>query len=134
MKRQKNMNEERWNAVREFYMSSFGISPELVDLMASNEILLMCVSGSSNTSISKLLNIDEEAVSEIVSTIFDFPGFSTDLEFSPYSIYKEDNSFISFAGSIVEIEEDTGIEKIELMYNNCKIYSEIEERLDSDWV
>ena len=141
------MNELRWNAVRQFYMESFGISPDLVDLMASNEILLMCVSGSSNCSISRILNIDEESINEIISTIFDFDGWEEDLEFSPYHIYEQDESNIAFIGSIVDLFIGTGrvnlskpnkgsitIEEIDLMYRICTIYRSIEDKLEKEWV
>jgi len=129
------MNEKRWQAVRQFYMESFGIAPELVDLMASNEILLMCVSGSSNNSISTILNIDIDAISEILEAILSFPGWEKDLEYSPYSIYKKDSDYISFVGSIRESDDsdDTTIDTINIMYNNCKIYESIEERLEINW-
>lgn len=133
------MNEKKWNAVRQFYMDSFGISPELVDLMASNEVLLMCVSGSSNESISVILNIDMGDVREILDTILNFSGWETDLEYSPFKIYEEDNEYISFVGSIVEINfaskgnPELDIDEINTMYFNCKTYASIEERLSVGW-
>jgi hypothetical protein len=132
------MNEERWNAVRQFYMESFGIAPELVDLMASNEVLLMCVSGSSTPAISRLLNIDEESVSEILTTIFDFPGWAYDLDYSPYNLYREDPTYLSFVGAIreqmdVRHDFDVGIEEIDTMFSLCEIYARIEERLEMEW-
>ena len=132
------MNEERWNLVRQFYMDSFGVSPELVDLMASNEILLMCVSGASNSSISRILNIDMEDVQDIISTILNFKGWEDDLEFCPYRIYQEDNEYISFVGSIAELIEhfvltEWDIDDINTMYFNCQIYSEIEDKLEVGW-
>ena len=131
------MNEVKWETVRQFYMESFGIAPELVDLMASNEILLMCVSGSSNESISRILNVDKESVAEILDVILTFPGWEKDLDFSPYRIFKEDSSFIGFTGQVLETigPEDAGInlQTIKIMYNNCKIYESIEEKLEIGW-
>jgi hypothetical protein len=133
------MNEKRWDAVRQFYMESFGISPELVDLMASNEILLMCVSGASNSSISRILNIDKDAVEEILLTIFSFNGWEDDIEFSPYGIYQADPSYISFVGSIADlnmefnVEPNLDIDEINTMYFNCKTYSEIEDKMEVGW-
>jgi hypothetical protein len=134
------MNEERWNAVRKFYMDNFNITPELVDLMASNDVLLMCVSGSSNSSISKILDIDEATVAEIIHTVFNFSGWGSDIELNPYNLYKDDSSYISFVGSVVDLNLEfnlnpaLGIEQINTMYFNCLIYSEIEDKLDKEWV
>jgi hypothetical protein len=121
-------------------MESFGIAPELVDLMASNEILLLCVSGSSNTSISNLLNIEEDAVKDIITTIFDFDGWKEDLEFSPYRIFEESESYLAFVGTIAElrsefnVEPNITIDDINVMYLNCQTYSRIEDQLEQGWV
>jgi len=132
------MNEKRWEVVRQFYMESFGIVPELVDLMASNEILLMCVSGSSNSSMSKILNIDEDSISEIILTIFDFSGWKEDLDINPLHVYEQDNSYISFVGAIAETrigkETTITISDIDLMFRICEIYKSIEEKLEIGWV
>lgn len=129
------MNEKRWNLVRQFYMDSFGISPELVDLMASNDILLMSVSGSANKSISTILNIDEDAIKEILSTILSFDGWTKDLEFNPLKIYEQDHSYLAFVGSIAELAiPGITISDIILMYSMCTLYSEIESKLETDWI
>lgn len=134
------MNDDKWNIVRQFYMESFGISPDVVDLMASNDILLMCVSGSSTSSISRILDIDEHAVSEIIDTVFSFSGWDSDIEFNPYKIYKEDKEYISFVGSIVDLNIEfkinpaLEIKDINTMYANCEIYSTIEDKLDKEWI
>ena len=136
---QEKWNEKKWKAVRQFYMDSFGIAPELVDLMASNEILLMSVSGASNKSISRILNIDETSIGEILLTVFDFAGWKEDLFFSPYRLYEIDRSLVGFIVLVKDTNElsnltNIGIEDIEIMYNMCSIYSEIESRLDTDWI
>ena len=130
------MNEKKWNNIRQFYMESFGIAPELVDLMASNEVVLMCVSGSSNESISSILNMDIESISEILDVILSFSGWTKDLEFNPYNYYKEDSTLIGFIGSIREACSDDTItlDIITTMYNICKTYDQIEGTLDRDWV
>lgn len=135
------MNEKRWNVVRQFYMDSFGIAPELVDLMACNDVLLMCVSGSSNYSISRLLNIDDVAILEILSTVLNFNGWKEDLPFNPYACYVSlpsvvgNSLYSSFRNEVIIVFGPHIIEgDIDIMYRVCKIYSEIEAKLDRDWI
>lgn len=96
----------------------------------------MCVSGSSNESISKILNIDIDAISDILSVILNFNGWTSDLDYSPYSVYKEDPDHVAFVGTVVETHMPgwISINEMDLAYSLCKIYSEIEDKLDQDWV
>lgn len=133
------MNEERWNLIRDFYVSNFGVSPELVDLMASNDILLMCVSGSSNTSISKVLNIDEKSIKEIISLVLDFDGWTQDLDLNPYSIFNNIALmgrilFRDFKIEIMSVAPHTKISEMEIMYRVCRVYDKISTKLDREWV
>jgi hypothetical protein len=135
------MNEKRWNAVRQFYMESFGVAPELVDLMACNDVLVMCVSGSSNDSISRVLNMDDTSILEILTTVLDFRGWREDLPFNPYAYYRSlpsirgNSLYSSFREEVIIMFGPHIIEgDICEMYRICKTYCAIEERLERDWI
>ena len=83
------MDKDKWNEIKQFYVDSFGISPELVDLLADNDIITMCVSGSSNATISKNLDIEVESVNTVILTILDFTGWKYDMSINPLSIYND---------------------------------------------
>jgi hypothetical protein len=134
------MNEKRWNAVRQFYVESFGINPDVVDLMASNEILLMCVSGASNRSISLTLNMDESDVQEIISTILDFSGWTVDLDVNPLKIYSSLGYKGGYRRFTAFYDEMTKLyftviddKKIQTMFRTCRVYEQIAQRLDAEW-
>lgn len=138
------MNEEnQWKTIKEFYYINFSIAPELVDLMASNDILIMCVSGASNNSISVILDVDMESVHEVVESVLGFDGWADDLLINPFSIY---NLLLSHSGKrgfemFKEFEsmvDDNPLsivtdDDIKTMFRICKIYSEIESLLDIEW-
>ena len=137
------MKEEKWNDVRQFYMSSFGISPKLVDLLADNDILTMCVSGSSNSTISKSLDIDIESVNEVVLNILDFTGWKYDMSMNPLSIYNDlavsKNKggyplFKEFDAVITKKDPGIGDKDRKTMFRLCKLYDSISSRLDKGWV
>jgi hypothetical protein len=107
------MNEERWKVIRQFYMDTFGISPDLVDLLADKDILTMCVSGASNRSISTALDIEEEDVKKVIQAIFDFNGWEKDLSINPL---------------ILNDVLDKGILEMIATYNK------ISERIDKEWI
>jgi len=133
------MENPIWEKVRTFYSDNFGLSENLVDLMASSDILLMCVSGSSNDSISRLLNVDEESVTEVVKQVLEFDGWAIDLPLNPYSIFTvlaNDGKvlFRPFRDEIVLVfgtllSEDS----IKTMFRICRIYDKIERKLERDW-
>ena len=110
------MNEEKWIVIKQFYLDNFNIPGDLVDLLADSNILTMCVSGSSNESISKLLDIDIESVKQIIKSVFEFDGWEKDLDINPLSTNTRpedlDDNILRMLG----------------------IYDKIMERLDRWWV
>lgn len=136
------MKESQWNEIKEFYKERFGINPEIVDLMASNDVLLMSVSGSSNKSISTLLDIDESYVKDILSTVLDFEGWDTDLSISPYLIYERLSNatsksgyplFREFTEEISVIHDFDSVDSLKTMFRICRIYDKISELIDKEW-
>ena len=111
------MVNEVWEDIKEFYNNEFGISPELVDVMSSLEILVMCVSGYSNATISKTLSISEREVSSVIRNYLRFDGFSTDLKYSPIREYGTNRDSLE-----PEIK------------NACDLYSILESLLDENWI
>ena len=137
------MKEEKWNEIKQFYMNSFGISPELVDLLADNDILVMCVSGSSNATISRNLDIEIESINTIILTILDFTGWKYDMGINPLSIYN-DLAFVKNKGGyplfkefdavITKKDPSIGEKDRKTMFRVCKLYDSISSRLDKEWV
>lgn len=127
-----------WEDVKSFYTETFKVSPELVDLVAISDVLLMSVSGSSNTSISKFLDLDTQVVEEILDTALGFKGWENDLEFNPYQIY----AFLKNIDSVTEPNfkrECLAIlglpnATVHLIFHLCKQYSDIEERIGEEWI
>ena len=138
------MKEEKWNEIKQFYLDSFGISPDLVDLLADNDILVMCASGSSNKSISAHLDIDIRSIKEIIQSVYSFPGWEEDIEFNPLQIFNElldsgDYLFGDFKSSVTDQIDNFGLEPIRtgglrIMFRVCKLYESISERLEKEWV
>jgi hypothetical protein len=137
------MNKEKWDEIKQFYMDNFGISPDLVDLLADNDIITLCASGSSNDSISVSLDIDRSAIDTIILNVFDFTGWKYDLDVNPLNIYN-DLAFIKNKGGYplykdfrdVVSKKDSTIKDIDIktMFRLCKLYNSISTRLDREWV
>jgi hypothetical protein len=132
------MNSD-WESVKRFYVEQFGVDPELVDMVAMGDVLLLSVSGSSNSSISKFLNIDKKVVKEILDTVLDFEGWKEDIEINPYSIFtnllrNNQLNSSSFVREINSIERNIKMEDISKMYRICSIFCTIERRIDQEWV
>jgi hypothetical protein len=137
------MDKDRWNEIKQFYVDSFGISPELVDLLADNDIITMCVSGSSNDSISISLDIDRKTIDDITLSILDFTGWKYDMSINPLSIYN-DLAFIKNKGGyplfkefddvVTKKDPSIGEKDRKTMFRLCKLYDSISSRLDKGWV
>lgn len=134
------MTEKTWEILRNFYKDNFGINPDVVDLVASNDILLMSVSGSSNHSISVMLDVDESVIVDVLRTVLDFDGWGDDLLTNPYytfsylcnmgkTLFKDfRNEVVSTFGTTVKDAD------IQTMFRVCRTYDKISERLEREWV
>ena len=128
-----------WEDVKRFYVKEFGVDPKLVDLVAMSDILLLSVSGSSNMSISRFLNVDQETVKEILSIVLEFSGWENDLDLNPYSIFINllQNDQLTSANFVRETNSVNGLQKIDQvqqMFRVCSLYSDIERRIDQEWI
>lgn len=136
------MNEQTWNEIKKFYKEVFGIDEELVELMACDNVLLMCASGSSNPSIAHTLELDIGSVNEIISRIFGFEGWQVDLPFNPYRLFNDlvtngKALFADFKQAAVYLMSLRGLvmtdSYIEIMFRICRVYSNIERDLEREW-
>ena len=133
------MNDTSWQVVKEFYMKSFGFPEGLIEVVANYDILLMCVSGSSNLSISKFFNTSLNDVESAVKEYLNFSGWYSDLSFNPYSIYvsmiKTDEIYNldTFTHEIKLIDSSLDVDIIIEIYRICSLFYRLEDRLNTEW-
>lgn len=133
------MREEGWKHLKQFYRESFGISEDVVDLLACNDVLLLCASGSSTDSISKALDIDLSDIKDILLTVFDFQGWKIDLDFNPYSVFcylhnMDRYSYKDFSNEVTPISSLKDENSIATMFRICVVYEGISLKLDKEWI
>ena len=129
---------DTWSTVKEFYNESFGFPEGLVELVAVSDVLLMCVSGSSNETIAKFFDMSIEEIELIIKEYLNFNGWRIDLDFNPYSIYTElvNNGYYSYEEFILElarinkfVRADYGLE----LYKVCSLYYRYEDQINNQW-
>jgi len=124
--------ENKWEAVKQFYTEKFNIDPELVDLNSNYTILLMCASGASNKTISSFLDIPEHSIELILNEVFGFTGWFQDLDINPYKTY------CKFYGDQDKCNEvfwsDSRTIALGTVFEMCKVMERIEKRLEDEWV
>lgn len=135
-----------WDYVKDFYKECFGIQGWVVELYANLDILQLCASGASNTSIVNFSDLDLEDVVEVLLTTFKFKGWEQDLPVNPYKIYNE--LFIKLGDEGRQYLEGTfkyslkntlGLypqspQDVDVIYEICKTMKEIEERIQNEWI
>lgn len=131
------MNKDNWEAVKKFYVETFNVTDDLVDLVADSEILHMCATGASNLSISNTLDIDIEIVKTVISSVYDFDGWATDLEINPYKEFEKFRDrgqylFVDFDRHIESVSPYSGVPIMD-MFRSCKSYERIKINIDSNW-
>jgi hypothetical protein len=110
-----------WENVKGFYKEKFDIEPEIVDLFCDFSVLLLCVSGSSNKSISNFLDMDALDVENTLLKYYGFPGWLDDLEINPIRKFKE--------GTLT-----SDIQYYEVLEMLCEKFSYLEELLNERWI
>lgn len=133
-----------WEAVKEFYKARFGIDGWVVEMYANIDILALCVAGASNETITKFIELPPNEIVQIIFDTFEFEGWSIDLPINPYRMFisytGEKGSLEHFAQFVsdlsVELGRYSGFEnvKLEQVFYMCETYSDIEERIQNEWI
>lgn len=121
--------DSSWKRVQDFYKNAFDLGNYIVDLMADYNIVLLCVSGSSNDSISKALDLDIDDIRNTIKNRLSFDGWETNLKFSPYYTYIN-MSFDDFIEVCKQFFDINFAHKVYYMCEKCKLMG---DQLDESW-
>lgn len=123
-----------WETVKEFYYEKFDIRGELVDLMASYDILALSASGVSNETISSILNIDIEEVKSEIQKYLGFDGWEHTLEFNPRKMFENYSEIddASYAIFLFNIKQD-GFKDANLLVDVLQRFHKLEKELENEW-
>jgi len=130
---------DNWRLIKEFYNKSFGFPDGLVELASVSDVLLMCVSGSSNETISNFFKMSIEEVDTIIQEWLNFSGWIEDLDTNPYSIYTGliSNGYYSIDDFAEELKSEYDCELdgefIKYNYKACSLYYRYENRINNEW-
>lgn len=136
------MSNNDYEILKDFYRKELNIPAELVDILSVNDVLIMCVSGASNESISDTIDMDLNVIKEILETVLNFSGWKNDLPVNPYKIFtslriNKDFTFQDFLVLTRRADPDRASysdEDVKKMFEMCSVYTDIENRLDSEWI
>jgi hypothetical protein len=82
------MINKNWKQLKKFYKTQFNLNGEILEILADYDVLLLCVSGLSNLTISKFLDITTSEVRKIIMKNLHFLGWEEDLKWNPYYFYR----------------------------------------------
>jgi len=121
-----------WERLKKFISERTGNSEAQVELMSVIEILDMCVSGASVLDICDSLELDVKFVSEILKKYLGFTGWEESLKINPLALYKSCNmEYNRFIDAYKKFTNKHNALYIELLFNLCKHYSELESELET---
>ena len=126
------MQRSIWEKVKELIHNKTGISFEVLDLLAVNEILLQCVQGLSIAHIAYYVDQDEDYVSNVLEEFLGFSGWSLDLDFSPIVCYNRTNSLVEFLKEVDSFSPLTTKFVAKLSYEICRKYKKLERIIKND--
>jgi hypothetical protein len=125
------MENRKWNLFTEYVNKEFGVSCELLNYIAVEEILLCCATGLSNKTISNICNCKEKYIIEVLNEFFNFDGWEEDLDVNILHLYESSGKLIDSYEILIKmissVYESIDIKK---SYDICKKYEEIIKRIN----
>jgi hypothetical protein len=121
-------------AIKSIY-KRLGNEDDLIELMFDYEIVRNIAKGLSNATIARILDTSVGDVAEVCKKYFNFDGFEKDLDiFDAYVIYLQSNrSFDLFSYKMTLCSATITFDEIEKAFEVCKIFDELERRLNEKW-
>ncbi len=135
---------ESWGKVLELIESTIKVPRRVIELVAVKDILTLAASGVANHKIASVLDVDPFYVKSVLMEFINFPGWVSDLDLNPYSIYSNLKSR-DYAGKHAEMFLDFKFEvntispylNDEVLIRNAFIISErlweMEQELEREW-
>jgi hypothetical protein len=119
-----------YETIRKIYVDKLGIPENVVDLIAVQDVLKFCAIGISNEEISSLLQIDEDAVEDILKAYYSFNGWIEDLDLNVYSVYLRNTSFQGYSEDVKLVSGTISDKAIKDSYEICYKYNEIRKEIE----
>lgn len=119
-----------WDYVVDMYKEKLNIPKDIVELLSVLDILQKCIEGLSNEIISRYLDLDLRFIKTTLEKYFSFDGWSNSLDFSPIQVYNRVSNLEEF---IFEVEMIAALVlplDVNLSYEVCKKYKELENSLE----
>ena len=127
----RRMENRSWIEFKKLYRSMFHANDRVVDLIAVYEILLFSVSGRSNLSISRYLDMDIDYVSDVLQEFLKFQGFEYDLDINPSCVFDRVTNFDEFVEDIKLISPLSFDKEMILWYSVCNKFDSIRKEIDN---
>ena len=120
-----------WELIQSIYQKNFGIPPRIVNLMSLESVLEACANGKSITSIAGKFGWSPLEVSNVLSEYLDFPGWETDLDISPLSMYNSyGKDFRVFRYNILTFTKMLTRRELITSFYICKKFGMIRKEID----
>ena len=117
------MENKRWKSFIEYINSTLGIPITILNYITVSDILLGCVTGLSNSTISKKYNCSDEYIVGVLNEFLDFKGWTNDLDINIYFMYNNaDKNLNAFRLLVTTITPLINDKEINISYNICKKY------------
>lgn len=124
------MENENWKDIQKLYEEKFNIPPRIIDLVACDGTLLLCVSGLSNETISMQTGQDLIYVTSVIKTFLEFDGWEHDLDINPFFVYNKDKVYENYVINVGTVSVITTAKQKETSYCLCKRFETIRKEVD----
>jgi hypothetical protein len=118
--------ETYWDVIKAFYQQKFNIPPQYIDYIACEKLLLDCVSGYGNKTISRRHKLPIDYVKDVIIDFLGFPGFDIDLDISPIALYNLSNkNLLHFQQNVVNHSAYLEYEDAKFLFKICRKFDKL---------
>lgn len=121
----------RWELIQSALSANSGVSKAVLDYIAVDPILKLCVGGRSNQSIAGYLGFEIKYVKESIQEFLEFDGWENDLDINPWYAYqKSPHNQASFTYTIQVLTGLVSYDTIVIAYSICSKYDLIRKEIE----
>lgn len=124
------MKNKTWEDIQKLYEEKFNIPPRIIDLVACDDILLLCVSGLSNDTIARETGMELEYITSVIKTFLEFDGWEHDLDINPFYRYNRCKQYDDYVFEIGTISSLVTSKEKETSYCLCKRFDNLRKEVN----
>lgn len=129
------MTQLDWEDIKVMIGKQLHIPDDILDYIATADILQLCASGCSIYTISRFTNLELPYVVDVITKTLKFKGWDKDLDYNPYQVFKTcDGNFDSYLSELKILRPNLTDSEIGESFLVSNRYNKIDIEMEKFWI